>query len=93
MIEQNIEDKVLAKVSDALKAAGIRNVQTFGQLGAYESVKGIENADGDVLVIAKSSPRSYATATIPTCQVEVQLNALVRADVDYNGAGYLAVTG
>ena len=93
MIEQTIECKVLAKVSAALSAAGIQNVQTFGQLDACEeNVKGIENADSDVIIVAKSSPRQYGTPTIPTCQVEVQLNVLVRADVDYNGVNYLAVT-
>lgn len=92
MIEQNIEDKVLAKVSNALSAAGIVNIQFFSQLGAYEDGKGIENADDGVIIIAKSSPRSYSTATIPTCQIDVQLNVLVRADIDYNGINYLAVT-
>lgn len=72
MIEQTIECKVLAKVSNALSAAGIQNVQTFGQLDACEeNVKGIENADSDVIIVAKSSPRSYSTATIPTCQIEI----------------------
>ena len=92
MIEQNIEDKVLAKVSNVLSAAGVENIQYFGQLGACENVKGIENADSDVIIIAKSSPRAYSTATIPTCQIDVQLNVLVRADVDFNGVNYLAVT-
>lgn len=45
-----------------------------------------------MFIIAKSSPRSYSTATIPTCQINVQLNVLVRADVDYNGVNYLDVT-
>lgn len=71
MIEQNIEDKVLAKVSNVLSAAGVENIQYFGQLGACENVKGIENADSDVIIIAKSSPRAYSTATIPTCQIDV----------------------
>lgn len=30
MIEQNIEDKVLAKVSNVLSAAGVENIQYFG---------------------------------------------------------------
>lgn len=71
MIEQTIECKVLAKVSNALSAAGIQNVQTFGQLGTCEDVKGIENADSDVIIVAKSSPRQYGTPTIPTCQIEI----------------------
>lgn len=92
MIEQNIECKVLEKVSSKLSTAGIQNVQVYSQLNAYDDVKGIEDANSDVMIIAKSSPRSYSTATIPTCQIDVQLNVLVRADVDFNGANYLAVT-
>lgn len=92
MIEQNIEDKVLEKVYDALSADGIQNIQLVGQLGACEGIKGLENANSDVIIIAKSSPRSYSTATIPTCQIQVQLNVLVRADIDYDGTNYLDVT-
>ncbi len=91
MIEQNIEDKVLAKVASVLSAAGV-DVQYAGQLQAVNGIKALENASSDVFIIAKSSPRSYSTATIPTCQIDVQLNVLVRADVDYNGVNYLAVT-
>ena len=66
MIEQNIEDKVLEKVASVLSADGI-NVQYTGQLKASEAVKAVESASSDVFIIAKSSPRSYSTATIPTC--------------------------
>ena len=54
MIEQNIEDKVLAKVSNVLSAAGVENVEDSGQLGACENVRGIEDADSDVIISAKS---------------------------------------
>lgn len=91
MIEQNIEDKVLAKVASALSAAGV-DVQYAGQLQAVNGIKALENASSDVFIIAKSSPRSYSTATIPTCQINVTLNVLVRADTDYTGMNYLDVT-
>ena len=91
MIEQQIEDRVLAKVTSVL-SADIANVQYAGQLQAVDGIKAFEDASSDVFIIAKSSPRSYSTATIPTCQIDVQLNVLVRADVDYNGVNYLAVT-
>lgn len=91
MIEQNIEDKVLAKVAAVLSNEGM-NVQYTGQLQASEKIKAFENASSDVFIIAKSSPRSYSTATIPTCQINVNLIVLVRADVDYNGVNYLDVT-
>lgn len=91
MIEQTIEDKVLSKVAGTLSACNI-TVQYTGQLKATDAVKGIENASSDVFIIAKSSPRSYSSATIPTCQINVTLNTLVRADIDYNGMDYLTVT-
>ena len=91
MIEQNIEDKVLEKVASMLSADGI-NVQYTGQLKASEAVKAVESTSSDVFIIAKSSPRSYSTATIPTCQIDVMLNVLVRADIDCKGANYLDVT-
>lgn len=91
MIEQQIEDRVLAKVTGVL-SADIANVQYAGQLQAVDGIKAFEDESSDVFIIAKSSPRSYSTATIPTCQIEIQLNVLVRADVDYNGVNYLAVT-
>ena len=91
MIEQNIEDKVLAKVAAVLSADGV-NVQYTGQLKATDGIKALENASSDVFIIAKSSPRSYSTATIPTCQINLTLNVLVRADSDYTGMNYLDVT-
>lgn len=91
MIEQQIEDRVLAKVAGVL-SADIANVQYAGQLQAVDGIKSLEDASSDVFIIAKSSPRSYSTATIPTCQIDVQLNVLVRADTDYTGMNYLDVT-
>ena len=91
MIEQTIEDKVLSKVAGILSACNI-TVQYTGQLKATDAVKAIENTSSDVFIIAKSSPRSYSSATIPTCQINVTLNTLVRADIDYNGMDYLTVT-
>lgn len=92
MIEQSIEARVLAKIQDALSAVGIDNVRLVGQLEAVEGVKGLEDADDQIIIIAKSSPRSYSTPTIPTCTINVDVNALVRADVDYSGRNYLDVT-
>lgn len=92
MIEQQIEKKILAHLGCKLKEAGIENVQLVGQLDAVEGVKGIESSECDVIIIAKASPRSYSTPTIPTCQINVDVTALVRADIDYNGKNYLAVS-
>lgn len=92
MIEQEIEDKVIAKLNGVLESTGITNIQMVGQLQSVEGVKGLEQTNSDVIVVVKSSPRSYATPTIPTCQIAVQVTALVRADIDYNGMNYLEVT-
>lgn len=75
-----------------MNEAGIEKVQLVGQLDAVEGVKGIESSESDVIIIAKASPRSYSTPTIPTCQINVDVTALVRADIDYNGKNYLAVS-
>ena len=92
MIEQNIEDAVIAKIDGVLRQAGIENFQLAGQLQATDGVKGLEQANADVIIIAKSSPRSYSTPTIPTCQIDIQLSVLVRADIDFNGMKYLDIT-
>lgn len=91
MIEQKIEDAILDKIGKVLEEAGIDSIQLMGQLGAVEGVKGIEQSNADVVIVAKSSPRSYSTPTIPTCQIDVQVTALVRADIDYNGKKYLDI--
>lgn len=92
MIEQKIEDKVIAKLKGVLDNAGITNTQLVGQLQSVEGVKGLEEANRDAIVVVKASPRSYSKATIPTCQINVQVTALVRADIDYNGVNYLTAT-
>ena len=92
MIEQSIEARVLAKIQDSLSALGIDNVRLVGQLEAVEGVKGLEDADDQIIIVAKSSPRSYSTPTIPNCTINVDVNALVRADIDYSGRNYLDVT-
>ena len=91
MIEEQIERRVLGKMTDALSSC-TANMQCVGQLMGVDGVKALENADSEVIIIAKASPRSYSTSTIPTCQVPVELNVLVRADVDATGANYLDVT-
>ena len=92
MVEQMLEKKTLAVIGEMLNNAGIEKVQLVGQLDAVDGVKGIESSDSDVIIVAKASPRSYATPTIPTCQIQIDVTALVRADIDYNGMNYLAVS-
>ena len=41
--------------------------------------------------MAKASPRQYESPTIPTCRIDLTVNVLVRADLDWNGKKYLDV--
>ena len=85
MIEQNIETAVAAKIESALSSLGDNiKLQTVCQLSPSVE-KQTEDPDTNVFVIVKAQPRSYSTATIPTCEVPVTVTALVRADVDYQG--------
>lgn len=93
MIEQKIEQKIIEKLTSALQGAGVQRFLVTGRLSANENtVKGLESSENDVIIVVKTSPRSYSTATIPTCQLNYEVNCLVRADVDYSGMTYLGVT-
>ena len=88
MVEQKIEDAVLAKLEAALPGL---DAQYAGQLNADQFVKGLESGVKPVIIMAKSAPRQYTSPTIPTCQIEVTVNVLARADLDWNGMKYLDV--
>lgn len=93
MVEQKIEQKIIEKLTSALQGAGVQRFLVTGRLSANENtVKGLESSENDVIIVVKTSPRSYSTATIPTCQLNYEVNCLVRADVDYSGMTYLGVT-
>lgn len=93
MIEQEIENRISGKISSALSACGLEHIQIMDQLSTSpDELKGVENANLDALVVVKASPRSYATATIPTCSIPVTVNVLIRADRDWNGANYISVS-
>lgn len=57
-----------------------------------DELKAVERTEADALVVVKASPRSYSTATIPTCLIPVTVNVLIRADKDWNGANYISVS-
>lgn len=40
----------------------------------------------------KVHPRAYETYTIPTASFSIEVTLFARADVDYNGLGYLDVS-
>lgn len=89
MVEQQIEQRVIDKIKSALSSC-VESVQVFGQLQSTpDELKGMEDSKADAFVAVKASPRSYSTATIPTCEIQVQVNAVIRADKDFDGKTYL----
>lgn len=93
MIEQTIESRISNKISSALSACGLEHIQIMDQLSTTpDELKAVERTEADALVVVKASPRSYSTATIPTCSIPVTVNVLIRADKDWNGANYISVT-
>lgn len=92
MIEQQLEARVIDKLSSALSAVGIDGLQFVGVLQSSDELKALERGDdSEGLVVIRTSPRSYSSPTIPTCQIEIEVNAIIRADKDYNGKTYLEV--
>lgn len=93
MIEQTIEKRIIDRLQSALADVGVERYFVTGRLVPSENaVKGIENGDNDVIVVVRTQPRQYSTPTIPTCQLNFDINVLVRADTDYSGKTYLDVT-
>lgn len=91
MVEQKLEKKAMEKIEAALEAAGISTIQVVGSLQPETDLKMVEKEDANGVVILKAAPRSYASPTIPTCEIAIGVNATIRADVDYNGMQYLDV--
>jgi hypothetical protein len=91
MIEQKLEKKVIDKIDQALKARGVTDIQIIGAWQPGSEIKGMEDCQTGVLTV-KARPRSYETPTIPDASIQVEVNLLVRSDMDYKGQGYLDVT-
>lgn len=89
MIEQKIEKRVLDKIDGIFKQNGIKDYQLYGSLQP-EILKGVET-ESAILVVVKASPRSYSSPTVPTCQIDFEVQLTLRADIDYGGKNYLDV--
>lgn len=94
MTEQKLEKIVLDKFQSALSAIGVDSIQFIGawQPADDGDIKALEDGTKAGAVAVKALPRTYETPTIPDAQIQVQVALTMRADVDYKGLGYLAVT-
>jgi len=88
MIEKKIEDKIAEKIEAALTE---KRITGFQILKAWTCAEQTENKDASVIVVLKVHPRGYETYTIPTAAFSIEVTLIARADVDYDGAGYLEV--
>ena len=89
MIESKMEKQVLDKIDGIFKRNGIEDYQLYGSLQP-EILKGVET-ESAILVVVKASPRSYSSPTVPTCQIDFEVQLTLRADIDYGGKNYLDV--
>lgn len=91
MIEQILEKKIADEFSTALSGM---NIQVIGawQPMPDDEVKSLEDRNASGYLTVRMQPRNYDTPTIPTAQFPCTITLVVRAEVDSDGQGYLAVT-
>ena len=89
MIEQKLEKNVIDKLTSILTNNGISNFRVYGSLQP-DIMKGVEDIS-NIVVVVKAYPRSYQSPTIPTCQIDFEVQLTLRADIDYSGKNYLDV--
>ena len=91
MTEQFIERRAMDALISQLDGSGLT-----GQYSIYGSLqpgllKSMEDSTRPILVVVKVSPRSYESPMSPTARMELTVTAQIRADMDYEGKGYLDV--
>ena len=89
LLEQEIEKKLMDKLTALLDANGIADKQVYGTL--QPDLLKAKEQDCGVLLVVKVSPRSYSSPTIPTCNIDVTVQLNTRADIDFQGKTYLDV--
>lgn len=95
MIEQKIEKIVIDKIDAALKAADVTSFQIVGAWQTAvgdEQLKALEDSHAENFIGIKVSPRQYETPTIPDGSFLVSLSLATRAEMDKQGANWLAAT-
>ena len=89
MIEKKIEDKIGEKIEAAFTDKGI---DSFQILKAWSCAEQTEDKDASVIVVLKVHPRGYETYTVPTATFPIEVTLIARADIDFDGIGYIEVT-
>ena len=84
MIEQKIEKMIVDKITSIFTDNGIDDFRVYGSLQP-DILKGIEDVSS-IVVVVKANPRSYQSPTIPTCQIDFEVQLTLRADIDYGFA-------
>lgn len=96
MTEQKIEKAIIDKLSAALSAANIDDVQIMGawQPATVDAAmpKGLEKLSRRGILSVKAAPRSYEMYTGADGSIAVTITLNVRAETDANGVDYLAIT-
>lgn len=95
MIEKDIESKIIQNFETALSAEGM--LSSIQMIGAWQpaeegDIKALEDKIKDGVVVVKVQPRQYETPTIPDAEMQVNVNLMMRADVDATGSQYLQAT-
>lgn len=90
MIEADLETKICEKLAGVLSAAGLDDIQTCASFQVAD-IKAVQESSKNAYLTVKASPRSYATPTVPTCTIDVEVLLAVRADIDYNGRMYIDI--
>ena len=93
LIEAEIEKVILDKIETALQ--NFENVRVVGTWQVSDNeleLKGEEEPSDKAIVGVKVFPRGYDTPTVPYAEIQGQVSLAVRADKDFNGMDYLALT-
>lgn len=93
MLEKDIEQKVIDKIAQVFGSNGIEGIQIVGawQVVDVDQLKAHEDTGKGVCTV-KVYPRQYATPTIADASMQIDVNLLVRSDVDTTGTDFLNVT-
>lgn len=87
MLESKIEQIVLDEFRTLFSENEIKDVKFIGSLDVG-GIKAIEESGCTSYFMVKVHPRSYTSPTTPECQITIDIDLTVRADVDYSGKTY-----
>jgi len=93
MTEKKLEEKIIGHFENAL-STDFPNIQIVGQwqTNIDGQLKALENPATLGALTIRVSPRRYETATIPDCEIPVEIQLNIRSDVDVGGESWLSAT-